>query len=145
MGNTYDLRFSRKCYYVCLGICAVLGSAYLVLSVLDISLKELYPYPCFLYALYGLYCPGCGGTRSVIYLFQGDFIKSFMFHPAVPYTAVLVACYIISHTLNIITRGKIKAMLFRPIYFYVMIAVILLQWIVKNIIILTTGTYLPGQ
>ena len=88
------------------------------------------------------YCPGCGGTRAVEYLLKGHLIKSFIYHPVVPYTALLVICYIISHTLNIFSKGKIKAMLFRPIYFYIMIAIILLQCIIKNLLIIIKGIYI---
>lgn len=144
MPDTYDFRLSRNCYYICLGVCAVLGIAYVILRILDIPLTEVNPYPCSLYTVAGLYCPGCGGTRSVSYMMQGNFVKSFLYHPAVPYTAVLVACYLLSHTLNIFTKGKVKAMLFRPIYFYILIAIILIQWIVKNAAIFINGTYLLG-
>lgn len=144
MEDTYDLRLSRNCYYVCLGICVILGIAYLVLSVLGIPITEINPYPCSLYTLMGLYCPGCGGTRSVLFLMQGDWLTSFLYHPAVPYTAVLVGVYLISHTLNIFTKGKVKAMLFRPVYFYILIAIILIQWIVKDAAIILYGEYLIG-
>ena len=43
----------------------------------------------------------------------------------------MIVSFMISHTLNIFSKGKIKAMLFRPIYLYIMIAIILLQWFVK--------------
>lgn len=77
-------------------------------------------------------------------LLQGDWFTSFLYHPAVPYTAVMLGIYMISHTLNIFTKGKVKAMLFRPIYFYILIAVILIQWIVKDAAILLYGRYLIG-
>lgn len=142
MEDTYDFRFSRRCYYICLGVCAVFGIAYLILMIQDISIFEIYPYPCMLLSMFGLYCPGCGGTRAVNYLLHGDFINSFIYHPAVPYATALVACYIFSHTLNILTKGKVKAMLFRPIYFYILIAIIMIQWIVKISMIFINGSYL---
>jgi len=107
--------------------------------ILDIQVTQLYPFPCTLYDLTGLYCPGCGGTRALGFLLHGDIIKSFIYHPVIPYTAALVLCYVISHTLNIFTKGKVKAMLFRPIYFYIMIAIIVVQCIVKNAIVLIGG------
>lgn len=144
MDDTYEFGIARKCYYICLAVCVVLGIAYLILKLLDIPVTKVNPYPCSLYTMLGLYCPGCGGTRSVMYLLQGRFIKSFLYHPVVPYTAVLVTCYVLSHTLNIFTKGKVKAMLFRPIYFYILIAILLIQWIVKNAVIFINGTYLLG-
>ena len=56
---------------------------------------------------------------------------SIKYHPVIPYSFVLIVSFMISHTLNIFSKGKIKAMLFRPIYLYIMIAIILLQWFVK--------------
>lgn len=144
MEDTYDFRLSRNCYYICLGVCAVFGIAYLILSLCGVSITEVNPYPCSLYLVAGLYCPGCGGTRSMFCLLQGDWFTSFLYHPAVPYTAVMLGIYMISHTLNIFTKGKVKAMLFRPIYFYILIAVILIQWIVKDAAILLYGRYLIG-
>ena len=142
MEEQYNLRLSRKCYYVCLVLLAAGGIAYLILSILDIPVTKIYPYPCSLYSLFGLYCPGCGGTRAVEYLLQGDFVKSFFYHPVVPYTAVLVGCYVISHTLNIFSKGKIKAMMFRPAYLYVMIAIIVIQCVIKNVFVIMNGTHL---
>lgn len=144
MDDTYEFRLARNCYYICLAVCIVLGIAYLTVRILDIPLTEINPYPCSLYTTAGLYCPGCGGTRAVTYLMEGKFVKSFLYHPAVPYTALLTACYLTSHTLHIFTKGKIRAMLFRPVYFYILIAIILIQWIVKNAAILINGTYLLG-
>ena len=140
--KSYIIRLSRHCYYVLLGIVAVLLGIYGILLCKGVPITKIYPYPCLLYSSMHFYCPGCGGTRAVEYLLKGHLIKSFIYHPVVPYTALLVICYIISHTLNIISKGKIKAMLFRPIYFYIMIAIILLQCIIKNLLIIIKGIYI---
>ena len=113
---------------------------YVVMQVFDISINDFNLPLCSSYSLWGIYCPGCGGTRSVISLLHFDIIRSFLFHPVVPYTAILVSVFMISHTLNIVTKGKVKAMMFRPIYFYIMIAIILIQFVIKNAIMLITGT-----
>lgn len=134
MEDTYNIQLSRKCYYVCLGISAVSIIAYLILCGLGISLTELNPYPCVLYSVLGIYCPGCGGTRSVESLLHGDFLQSLIYHPVVPYTAILLICYMSSHTLNILSKGRVKAMLFRGIYLFVMLAIIVIQCIVKNVL-----------
>ncbi len=139
MENEYSFQFSRNCYYVCLGIVAVSVILYAVLLIFDIPVTSIYPYPCTLYAATNLYCPGCGGTRALAYLLKGDLVRSFIYHPVVLYTAVLVSCYIVSHTLNILTKGKIRAMQFRPGYFYIMIAIILIQCAIKNALLLIAG------
>ena len=37
--------------------------------------------PCVFHLYSGYYCPGCGGTRSVIALLHGDITRSFIYHP----------------------------------------------------------------
>ena len=39
---------------------------------------------CPLHALTGLYCPGCGGTRSLTALLHGDFLLAVHENPIVP-------------------------------------------------------------
>lgn len=50
-------------------------------------------YQCALYAITGLYCPGCGGTRAVYDLAHGDVLGALAMNPlftlAVPLIAVL--------------------------------------------------------
>lgn len=77
-------------------------------------------------------------------LLHGHFIDSMIFHPGVMYTAVWLTCYLVSHTLNLITKGKCRAMAFRAVYFYILIGVIVVQWIFKNALILTKGIYIIG-
>lgn len=129
--DSYMMRFSRKCYYICVFICLLLLAGYLTLCVLHIPLTSVNPFPCLFYETFHLYCPGCGGTRALSVLLQGHFLESIKNHPVIPYSFVLIVSFMISHTLNIFSKGKIKAMLFRPIYLYIMIAIILLQWFVK--------------
>lgn len=141
MKNESVDRLSRNFYYVCLGLIIIFLVSYGVLSLFGIQITEINPYPCVMYTFLGLYCPGCGGTRAVVLFMNGQWIKSFLYHPVVPYTAILFGVYIISHTLNIISRGKIFAMKFRPMYLYIMIGIIILQFIVKNTCVLVLGTY----
>lgn len=60
---------------VIVGLCAALGAA----SILHLSL-----WPCFFHALTGLPCPGCGMTRAVSALLQGDWHRAMRYHPLSP-------------------------------------------------------------
>lgn len=142
--SEYDIKLSRNCYYVCLGVGAFLVVGYAILTLLGISVFDLSPYPCTLYNVFGIYCPGCGGTRAAVSLIHGHLLQSLMYHPFVPYTAAVAVCYIISHTLNIVTKGKVRAMLFRPIYLFIALGIIAVNWIFKNAFILIFGIYLLG-
>jgi hypothetical protein len=113
-----------------------------VCNAFDIHLIGNLSGHCVLYETTGYYCPGCGGTRAVDALLRGHWWKSLFFHPVVVYTTVILIVYSISHTLNIITREKVPALMFKPGYFYVMIGIILLQWIIKNAILFFLGIHI---
>jgi hypothetical protein len=132
-------RFSRIAYYVCLGLLAALGILCVIAHFWGFQLAGRIPGKCVLHEMTGYYCPGCGGTRAVDALLKGQLVKSFLFHPVVVYTLAGMLAFVVSHTLNILTREKIPAMMFRVQFFYVMIGVILLQWIIKNAIYFFTG------
>lgn len=45
--------------------------------------------PCLFKSLWGISCPGCGMTRSLIALSQGDWLLSLRFHPlGIPFVAL---------------------------------------------------------
>lgn len=56
------------------------------LNILFLALTD-YMLPCLNKQLFGFDCPGCGLQRSVIYLFQGEFLTAFKMYPAI-YTLI---------------------------------------------------------
>lgn len=44
---------------------------------------EDYMLPCFTKKILGVDCPGCGLQRSLVHLFQGDFVAAFEMYPAI--------------------------------------------------------------
>jgi len=62
---------------------AGVGAAAGVLHILDPNQSGHYP-GCPMLALTGLYCPFCGGLRSVADLTHGDVTGAFQRHPLVP-------------------------------------------------------------
>lgn len=46
---------------------------------------------CFCKETFAFYCPGCGGSRSLYYLLRLDLLRSFIYFPALPVAAVMVA------------------------------------------------------
>ena len=101
---------------------------------------KIFSLPCIFWELTGYYCPGCGGTRACAALFRGGIVRSFLCHPVVVYTAVVFAWYMISHTIEYLTRGRLAVgMRYRDLYLYLAAAIILIQWVVRNLLKLVWG------
>ena len=84
----------------------------------------------------GLPCPGCGGTRAFYYLFQGDFWRSFTLNPTVIFGVLfyLHFMFLYFYRKHINKTGKEIHLQY---YMYAAIAVILVQWSIKIIKVLS--------
>lgn len=129
-------KVSRDIFYIGM-LLGILGSiAGIVLMVLHVDLRSVLP-PCVLHSTVGLYCPGCGGTRACYALLEGRILDSILAHPLVIYLAVGYVVYILSHLLDIITCGKIRGCYFCPYYWYVGIGILLIQFVAKDLLLLS--------
>ena len=114
-------------------ICLVIGAIGIaVLLITDYEIISWYP-KCDFLSKTGLYCPGCGGTRAVKSLLRGDLIRSFLFHPFVPYSAIMYIVFMLYVFLK--KHFKLLKKVF-PVESVICISVgvLLLQWIVKVIL-----------
>lgn len=89
---------------------------------------------CAVHMLLGIYCPGCGGTRAVIALLHGEFLKSAYYHPLVMYTVLMYAWFMLSHTLEKLHVPMIKGMKFESWIMYGMLVMIALNFVLKNVL-----------
>ncbi len=103
--------------------------------------------PCLFRSLTGLYCPGCGGTRAVRYLLQGEIGRSLWYHPLVGYMAVVIVLE--SGAWAVRTWGKRKrragTVRFLGHYeaeVYVGIGIGAVNWAVKNLALFWWGAEL---
>lgn len=104
-------------------------------------LRAIMP-PCAFYKITGYYCPGCGATRSVYALFQGHPLQSLFYHPFILYTFLVGGWFMLSQTIELFSKGKVRiGMHFRPIWAYVGIAIIFLNCIIKDLIIIISGVH----
>ena len=92
----------------CIGLVSVL----LVTAVyFIIRMSHIIPETgCAFRRITGLYCPGCGGTRSFVYLIHGHIIKSLAYHPFVPYVFTIAIIFYVSQTVRFISKGRTWAM-----------------------------------
>jgi hypothetical protein len=98
---------------------------------------------CLFRKLLGLYCPLCGGTRAVILLIEGKFLKSFFYNPIVLYSVLLGGVYMSINTVAIFCK-QVTVFEFRDIYGYIFLTLMILNFIVKNFMILVNGIYVLG-
>lgn len=57
------------------------------LTLMLTPLKEIIPWPsCPVHSLTGIYCPGCGATRSLMAMSDGNFLLAFRQNPLVIFT-----------------------------------------------------------
>ncbi len=55
--------------------------------------REVFLVPCVFHSVTGFYCPGCGGTRAVAVLLEGNVFASVCYHPIVAYAAGFYVVY----------------------------------------------------
>lgn len=92
--------------------------------------------PCIFNRITGFYCPGCGGTRAVMALIHGKFLTSFFYHPLVVYLAGIYVVFMTSNTIQLLSHHRLKiGMKYHDIYVYLMVVVIIVNWVVQNMII----------
>lgn len=111
---------------------AVFGALLWIVKSLEIDLS-VFAKPCLLHTLFGWYCPGCGGTRAVLFFFQGHFLRSLYYYPMVPYVLGLFLWFMVSHTLRHLTKGKIAGLKYRDEYVTAALLLFFVGWIGKNI------------
>ncbi len=131
----------KKSYRLCQISWCILGMGLLVAVNLYMSGFRLESFlrfmpPCIFYSLTGLYCPGCGGTRAVLELWHGQIFRSFYYHPIVLYTVCLYGWYLISNTIEWLSRGKFHLGSRYHSWYGIVAAVIVTgNWIIKNLLL----------
>ena len=109
--------------------------AVVIYQLFPTFLKQYLP-PCMFLKLTGFYCPGCGGTRAVIALLKGKVLTSFIYHPFVPYTALVGGWFMISQTIERITKGKLSiGMKYKDIYLWIALVLVVANFFLKNILL----------
>ncbi len=118
------------------GICLLFGGigACLLWGSLPSAWTGFFRVPCVFHEVTGLYCPGCGGTRAVGALLQREVVLSFFYHPIVIYGAVIYGWFMISHTIEYLSKGRLKiGMRYRNLYFYLALMLVIINIAVKDI------------
>lgn len=95
--------------------------------------------PCIFHAVTGLYCPGCGGTRALKVFLKGDFWLSFQYHPIIVYTVVIVLLEAAAWLLAKLLKKPELQLRHYDLFVYMGIAILLINWIYKNYMLIAKG------
>lgn len=102
--------------------------------------------PCLVNSTFGIYCPGCGGTRAVSALMHGNFVTSFVCHPLVIYTAIVGGWFLISQTIERLSGHQIKiGMKYHDIYIWTALGIVIINFIIKNLLLIVWHIDLLGS
>ena len=122
----------------------VFALAVLLLDAYTPFSVESLQYDCWIRKQGGFYCPGCGGTRAFFAFIAGRFVRSFLYHPVVPYMGVIYIVFMLRGALHFLSKGRFAFMRFRVGYIYVAVAITIIQFVIKNVYLLclTAGVIL---
>lgn len=59
---------------------------------------------CAFKEVFGIYCPGCGGSRSLYFFLKFDFVNAFIYYPPIIISAITVLSYDIMLIITIIKK-----------------------------------------
>ena len=90
--------------------------------------------PCLFHELTGFYCPGCGGTRAVLALLAGHPVLSFLYHPLVPYCALVALVFAVSYAIYWKTKDPRFRLYLSDAYVHVGLGIIALSGLVVWVI-----------
>ena len=95
--------------------------------------------PCLFHELTGFYCPGCGGTRAVLALLAGHPVLSFLYHPLVPYCALVALVFAVSYAIYWKTKDPRFRLYLSDAYVHVGLGIIVVNFLVKNYLLAAKG------
>lgn len=115
--------------------------AFAVIYTLYFSLTEgtEHEIGCYVKENFHIYCPGCGGSRGLRAFLQLDFLSSFILFPAIDIAAVLVIGYDIRLLISLIKKDTSYTDNYRFFPFILIPIVILLNFVIRNILLICFG------
>lgn len=89
---------------------------------------------CGFAELLHLYCPGCGGTRSVYAMLRLDIVTSFLYHPLIAFLVVLFVEYYVGAIITMIKNNGKRYYYLRVWFCYVALGIIVLNFVLRNVL-----------
>jgi hypothetical protein len=126
------MQLSKKKVVIGTLILIVILSGIFLITRFNPEEVKIFP-PCIFHSLTGLYCPGCGMTRAMHTLLNGNFIKAFWYNPLF-FTFLPLFIYMGAVQLKALIRtGKTKVIKLPYQLIILIVTMVFLFWILRNI------------
>lgn len=122
-----------------IGIVFLAAGAGLLAFYIFVLHEKLPGIPCLMLTVFGIYCPGCGGTRALEALMHGKIITALWYHPLIPYTAVLAGGFMLTQGLDRLGVKAVRGWKFHNWYLYGAVIIIICNFLLKNMLRLIWG------
>lgn len=125
------------------GICAIALAVFSHCTGFEISFSTT---KCFFPVFLHLYCPGCGGTRAVRYLMNGQIVSSFLAHPIVLYLlALYLQCLGMSVYDVFVKRDGVMRVRIYMWQLWALLGIVLVFFVVRNLAVVFWGYDFLGE
>lgn len=108
-------------------------------------IQELFASECYFRTHFHIYCPGCGGSRAVIALLQGDIIQSLWYNPI---TLLFLLDVVLMTLIDIVghaSKGKYAFSKLRLFYNVGFLVFLVFYFFLRNYLWLVHGIDLLGD
>lgn len=127
--------FKNYRLYIILSFACIVGYVWLLLNLLHIRTVQG-THACLIKTIMNIPCPSCGATRSILLLFQGEFLKALMINPIGIIVAGIMLITPFWICFDILTKQKTLMNFYLQIEIYLMkafiaiplVILILLNW-----------------
>lgn len=103
-----------------------------MLRVFDPATTWSFP-PCPFHTITGYLCPGCGTLRALHQLLNGHFAAAFRLNPLMMLLMPYIGYEATSSALEAAFGRSLPRVFIRPAYIWILLAVIILFWILRNV------------
>lgn len=111
---------------------ALVALAAIMLRVFNPATVWFFP-PCPFRLLTGYLCPGCGTLRALHQLLNGHLAAAFRLNPLMLLLLPYVGYSAASSALETAFGRTLPQLFIRPVYIWILLAIIVLFWIGRNI------------
>ena len=125
----------RRLFILIIMNVAILAVSLFYNLLFEKKLLSVFSEGCAFKNIFGFYCPGCGGSRALNALLNFRFLRSFIYYPAILYTALLILVIDIRLFISVIKDNEcIKG--FKYKLFIGVPIIIMASFLIKNMLLL---------